>query len=51
MGKNPKGVAAAVLYLACRELGVRITQAEVARVAETSEVTMRKRFIEYEPFL
>ncbi len=51
VGKNPKGVAAAVLYLACRELGVRITQAEVARVAETSEVTMRKRFIEYEPLI
>jgi len=51
MGKNPRGVAAAVLYLACQENGVSITQAEVARAANTSEVTMRKRFKEYEPIL
>jgi transcription initiation factor TFIIB len=51
VGKNPRGVAAAVLYLACQENGVKISQAEVAREADTSEVTMRKRFKEYEPFL
>ena len=47
VGKNPRGVAAAVLYLACQDVGVNITQAEVARAADTSEVTMRKRFKEY----
>lgn len=47
VGKNPRGVAAAVLYLACQGVGVSITQAEVARAANTSEVTMRKRFKEY----
>lgn len=51
MGKNPRGVAAAILYLACVEEGVRITQAEVAKAANTSEVTMRKRFNEYASFL
>ncbi len=51
VGKNPRGVAAAVLYLACQEVGVSITQAEMARAANTSEVTMRKRFKEYEPIL
>ncbi|MCW4013265.1 MAG: transcription initiation factor IIB [Candidatus Bathyarchaeota archaeon] len=51
VGKNPRGVAAAVLYLACQEVGVNITQAELARAASTSEVTMRKRFKEYEPIL
>ena len=51
VGKNPRGVAAAVLYLACQEVGVSITQAEVAHAANTSEVTMRKRFKEYEPIL
>ena len=50
MGKNPRGVAAAILYLACQEEGIHITQAEVARAANTSEVTMRKRFVEYESF-
>lgn len=51
VGKNPRGVAAAVLYLACQGVGVSITQAEVARAADTSEVTMRKRFKEYESIL
>ncbi len=51
VGKNPRGVAAAVLYLACQGVGVNITQAEVARAADTSEVTMRKRFKEYEPIM
>ena len=50
-GKNPRGVAAAILYLACKETGVKISQSEVARVANTSEVTMRKRFKEYEPIM
>ncbi len=51
VGKNPRGVAAAVLYLACQEKGVKVTQAEIAKKADTSEVTMRKRFKEYQPFL
>lgn len=51
VGKNPRGVAAAVLYLACQKSGIKITQSEVARAAKTSEVTMRKRFKEYEPLL
>jgi transcription initiation factor TFIIB len=48
MGKNPRGVAAAILYMVCQDQGVSITQAKVARAANTSEVTMRKRFAEYE---
>jgi transcription initiation factor TFIIB len=51
MGKNPRGVAAAVLYLACQEKDEDITQAELASAADTSEVTMRKRFNEYESFI
>ncbi len=49
MGKNPRGVAAAALYLACIQKGYKVNQAQVARVANVSEVTMRKRFKEYEP--
>lgn len=48
MGKNPRGVAAAIVYLACKECDVNITQDEVAKAANTSEVTMRKRYNEYE---
>ena len=50
-GKNPRGVAAAILYLACKESGVKISQSEIAGIANTSEVTMRKRFKEYEPIM
>jgi len=49
VGKNPRGVAAAALYLACINKGYPVTQTEVANVADVSEVTMRKRFKEYEP--
>lgn len=49
VGKNPRGVAAAALYLACFNKGYYVSQAAVARVADVSEVTMRKRLKEYEP--
>jgi transcription initiation factor TFIIB len=51
MGKNPRGVAAAILYLACKESGIKISQTQVASVANISEVTMRKRFKDYEPII
>jgi transcription initiation factor TFIIB len=42
-GKRPNGVAAAALYLALRESFVGVTQKCIARLAETSEVTLRIR--------
>jgi transcription initiation factor TFIIB len=42
-GKDPRGMAAASLYMACREVGERRIQKEVARAAGTSEVTLRNR--------
>jgi transcription initiation factor TFIIB len=42
-GKRPNGVAAAALYLALRESFVGVTQKSIARLAETSEVTLRIR--------
>jgi transcription initiation factor TFIIB len=43
MGKDPAGVAAAVLYLACQMKGENVTQKEIADVAGVTEVTLRNR--------
>jgi len=43
MGKDPMGVAAAVLYIACQLKGKNVTQKEIADVAEVTEVTIRNR--------
>jgi len=43
MGKDPMGVAAAVLYIACQLKGKKATQKEIADVADVTEVTIRNR--------
>lgn len=45
-GKDPKGIAAASIYLACLEKNNRRSQSEVAKVAEITEVTLRNRYKE-----
>jgi transcription initiation factor TFIIB len=42
-GKDPKGIAAAVLYFAAKETTFKKTQNEVARAAKVTEVTIRSR--------
>lgn len=42
-GKDPRGLAAAALYIACVERKEKRKQRVVAAAAETSEVTLRKR--------
>jgi len=42
-GKDPRGVAAAALYMACRERDDWRRQKEVAAAAGTTEVTLRNR--------
>jgi len=42
-GKDPKGLAAAALYIAGKELGESRSQADLAKVAHVSEVTLRNR--------
>ena len=42
-GKDPKGFAAAVLYLVVKEEKINITQKEVANAAKVTEVTIRSR--------
>jgi transcription initiation factor TFIIB len=43
VGKDPAGVAAAVLYIACQIKGKNVTQKEIAEAAGRTEVTLRNR--------
>ncbi|CAN5787980.1 transcription initiation factor IIB [soil metagenome] len=40
-GKNPMGLAGAVLYMSCKEYDEEITQNKIAEVAGVTEVTLR----------
>jgi len=42
-GKDPKGLAAALIYVAARKIGIHKTQTEIARIAKITEVTLRTR--------
>lgn len=43
-GKDPRGLAAAALYMACQENNDRRVQREIAQAAGTTEVTLRNRY-------
>lgn len=43
-GKDPMGLAAAALYIACKQAGERKTQKDIADAAGVTEVTVRNRF-------
>jgi transcription initiation factor TFIIB len=42
-GKDPSGLAAAILYLSARMLKEKVTQAQLAKAANVTEVTVRNR--------
>lgn len=44
VGKDPVGIAAAALYMACQETLQNVTQKDIARAAGVTEVTVRNRF-------
>jgi transcription initiation factor TFIIB len=46
MGREPVGVAAAAVYMACQEQGIHRTQRELAQAAGVTEVTVRNRYKE-----
>jgi len=45
-GKDPMGLAAAILYISCLKTGENTTQTDVARASGKTEVTIRNRFTE-----
>jgi transcription initiation factor TFIIB len=42
-GKDPMGLAASILYIACKETGENKTQKNMAKAAGVTEVTIRNR--------
>jgi len=46
VGKDPKGIAAAAIYLSCLRNGERRSQTAVAKAATITEVTLRNRYKE-----
>jgi transcription initiation factor TFIIB len=45
-GKDPKGIVAGAIYIACRVKGLEITQKEIADSVGVTEVTLRSRYKE-----
>jgi len=45
-GKDPKGIVAGALYLACKIKGLELTQKQIADIVGVTEVTLRSRFKE-----
>lgn len=43
-GKKPMGLAATILYIACRKTGEHVSQKELAKAAGVTGVTIRTRF-------
>jgi len=42
-GKDPRGIAAAALYIACKLMRRKVTQKDIAEAADITEVTLRNR--------
>ena len=43
-GKDPMGMAAAALYIACLQQNEKVTQKDIAEAAGVTEVTVRNRY-------
>jgi len=46
LGKDPKGIAAAAIYIACMENGERRSQSNISEITSVTEVTLRNRYKE-----
>jgi transcription initiation factor TFIIB len=51
IGKNPKGIAAAVIFLVCTRAGIRMTKRKLTLCASVSEITLRKNIQILETFV
>jgi transcription initiation factor TFIIB len=51
MGKDPKGLAAAALYMASKNGNEKRTQAQIAEIARITEVTLRTRVKQIKSYL
>ncbi|MBN2367434.1 transcription initiation factor IIB family protein, partial [Candidatus Woesearchaeota archaeon] len=46
-GRSPKGIAAGALYVASRIMNGKKTQAEIAKVTDVTEVTVRNTYKQF----
>jgi transcription initiation factor TFIIB len=46
LGRSQKGITASCIYIACQLTNEKRTQAEIAKVAQVTEVTIRNRYKE-----
>jgi len=51
IGKDPKGVVAAAIYLIARRNGYSLTQLKIAQIACVTDVTVRSRMRELEDLI
>jgi transcription initiation factor TFIIB len=51
LGKDPKGIAAAAIYIACMEHGERRSQSNISEITGVTEVTLRNRYKELKEVL
>lgn len=51
LGKNPKGVCAGVIYLACKMSGKRVSQSKIAEALNVTKITLRSRYKEIQETL
>ncbi|MDQ6667245.1 MAG: transcription initiation factor IIB, partial [Thermoproteota archaeon] len=49
-GKDPMGIAATVLYIACLNTGEKRTQTDIAQAAGVTEMTLRNRYKDIKRF-
>ena len=49
-GKDPMGIAATVLYIACLDTGEKRTQTDIAQAAGVTEMTLRNRYKDIKRF-
>jgi transcription initiation factor TFIIB len=50
-GKNPNGVSATVIYMACIKTNVNLSQHEITRISGTTGVTIRNRFQDFKKYI
>lgn len=51
VGKNPHGVAATVIYMACIKTNQMITKQEIIKVSGITAITIRNRLTDYEKYI
>lgn len=49
-GKNPDGIASAIIYIACVKTNERISKQQISKISKITPVTIRNRCVEFEKY-